>query len=130
MSDSEFLKAFDECAFTSSTWTHEAHLRMGFLILKAEPYEAALARVRAGLQKLNGVIGTTGRGYHETITVAYLRLLKSRLAKAPWISWRGFEEAYGDLFASSYLDKHYSREALDRPEAKTRFVDPDREPLP
>jgi hypothetical protein len=103
---------------------------MALLMLKSFPAPQALTRVRDGLKRLNAVIGVTGRGYHETITVAFLRIVASRLSLSPWTSWQGFQAANADLLASKYLERHYSPERLDLPEAKTAFLEPDRDPLP
>ena len=78
MTDDEFLRAFQECTFTRSEWTHEAHVRMAWLYLTRLPFVEALDRVRCGIRKLNAKIGTPD-GYHETITVAFVRVIANRV---------------------------------------------------
>ena len=47
-------------------------------------------------------------------------------------SWERFRADHADLFVwpSPVLDRHYSPGALGSPEARVRFVPPDRAPLP
>ncbi len=129
MTDDEFLAAFEAAAFTRPEWTHEAHVRMAWLYLTRFPAAEALERVRTGIQKLNTKIGSPD-GYHETITVAFVRVIAARLE--PGEDFPAFRERNPELFdrTLSALLRHYSKERLHSPEARKEFIDPDREPLP
>jgi hypothetical protein len=129
MTDDEFLAAFEACGFARPEWTHEAHVRMAWLYLTRLPFAAALEKVRKGIQKLNGRIGSPD-GYHETVTVAYVRVIASRLADGE--DYPAFRGRHPDLFDRTLaaLLRHYSKERLFSAEARTGFVEPDREELP
>jgi hypothetical protein len=148
MTDDEFLTAFEAAAFTRADWTHEAHIRMAWLYLMRYPAPEALDRVRNGIQKLNAKIGSTtaaqskmrcitlaprpgtSTGYHETITVAFVRVIAGRLEKNE--DFATFRKRNPDLFdrSRSVLLRHYTRERLHSPEAQNTFVEPDLEALP
>src|SRR5262245_30709448 len=93
MTDDEFLKGFEECTIPHDQWTHRAHIRMAYVMLRRDPLETALPKVRAGIQKLNAAQNTPeaiDRGYHETITQAWLRLVASAIAN--YGAMDGFEQ--------------------------------------
>ena len=129
MTDDEFLAAFEAAAIARTDWTHEAHVRMAWLYLTRLPFGAALERVRSGIQKLNGRIGSPD-AYHDTITVAYVRVIASRLRAGE--TYPAFRDRNPDLFDRTFpaLLRHYTKERLDSPEARAAFVEPDREALP
>jgi hypothetical protein len=147
MTDDEFLAAFEAASFTRPEWTHEAHIRMAWLYLMRYPATVALERVRSGIQKLNAKIGSTtpeqqvrcirlasrpgtSTGYHETITLAFVRVIAGRLNSNE--DFATFRKRNPDLFdrARSVLLRHYTKERLHSPEAQNTFVEPDLEPLP
>ncbi len=129
MTDDEFLTAFEAAAFTRPEWTHEAHVRMAWLYLSRCGPAEALERVRGGIQKLNARIGSPD-GYHETITVAFVRVIGSRLTSGE--DFPHFRDRNPDLFDRTLvaLLRHYTKHRLHCPEARRVFIDPDLEPLP
>ena len=129
MSDDDFLAAFEACAFARPEWTHEAHVRMAWLFLTRLPFDAALDRVRRGIQKLNAKIGSPD-GYHETITVAFVRIIASRLR--PGEGYSAFRDRNPDLIDRTLPAplRHYSKERLWSPEARWGFIEPDVVELP
>ena len=64
--------------WTSATFDHEAHFRAAWLCLRAAPFREALGRLRRGLKRLAISAGQPQR-YHETITVAYARLIHRQM---------------------------------------------------
>ena len=129
MTDDEFLAAFEACRLERKAWTHEAHVRMAWLYLTRLPFDEALQRVRSGIQKLNAKIGSPD-GYHETITVAFVRVIASRLRVGE--VYETFRDRHPDLLdrTLSALLRHYTKERLHSPEARKAFITPDREELP
>jgi hypothetical protein len=129
MSDAEFLAAFEAAAIPRPGWTHEAHVRMAWLYLTRFPPDEALERVRVGIRRLNAVIGSAD-GYHETITVAFVRVIAARLA--PGEDYAAFRDRNPELFDRTLasLLRHYTKERLHSPEARRNFLPPDLAPLP
>ena len=130
--DREFLRAFEECTVAKSCWTHEAHVRMAWIVLNLEAgYGEGLARIRKSIQRLNSAVESTG--YHETLTVAFTQLIQYRrqLGDSTW-SYEEFLRNNEDLAVRSplVLARNYSSELLAQPASKGTFVAPDRRDCP
>jgi hypothetical protein len=148
MSDDEFLRAFEECTLDRTDWTHAAYVRMAWLYLtRIESDAEVFDRVRNGIKKLNAKFVYRQQitcmrrlakepdprgldGYHETITVAFVTVIASRIR--PDEDFAAFQERNADLFDRKFpaLLKHYSPERLYSSAAKMEFIEPDLEPLP
>lgn len=128
MTDAEFLAAFEACTVPRADWTHEAHVRMAWLYLTRFPFPDALHRIRTGIQRYNNSLG--GTGCHDTITVAYARVIASRLDRRE--GYEAFRGRNPDLFdrIMAVLRTYYSEGRLKSDKAKAAFVEPDLRPLP
>ena len=132
--DDQFLTTFEERTLPFRQWTHRAHLRVAWLFLSRLPYDVALDRMRSGIQAYNAahrVPDGPDRGYHETTTVAFMRLIHARLNHgATATSFDEFCSAHPDLLDKHVLLQFYSRERIMSAEAKHGFVEPDLCPFP
>lgn len=125
--DKRFLESFEQCSLGAKCWTHEAHVRIGWLILTtSDTFDVALSRLRNGIMQFNA--SNNSIGYHETITVAFARIIDSRLQCDE--SWQEFSTRNLDLFDKACLGRHYSRELLASELAKSKFIDADLIALP
>ena len=131
MTDAELLAAFESCTLPKAEWTHEAHIRTAWLYLTNHPFDTALHSIRSGIQKYNLSLGNT-TGYHETITVAFARLIASSIHRTPSVPFRTFTMKNPELFCKSPspLLQYYSKARLASPDAVSGFVEPDLSPLP
>jgi hypothetical protein len=132
MDHQKFLEAFESATLTKAEWTHEAHILMGWLYVQHYGnWERALPVVRAGIQKLNAAINH-GVGYHETITVVFLRVIDSYWKESCETDWEKFKQTYPELFnyRKPILAKYYTKARIFSEEARLQFIEPDREPLP
>ena len=129
ITDDEFLAAFEACTLPRPLWTHEAHVRMAWLYLTRLPFADALERIRGGIRRYNTSLGNAA-GYHDTITVAYARLVAARIA--PGEDFANFRARHPELFdcTLSALKRHYSEARLQSPEAREQFIEPDLRELP
>lgn len=137
MSDDELLHAFRTCALTHSEWNHRAHVRVAYLYLQQYGYELALQEFRTGIQKLNAshqVPESATRGYNETITVAFLRLVWATIGAygrvLPTPNSDAFCDEHTQLMSKHDLRLFYSPERRLHPDAKYGFVEPDLAKLP
>lgn len=95
----------------------------------------ALARLRTGISQLNDSHGTPNsatRGYHETITRAYVHLLAEFLDSVPRtmpLAERVARLLASRLAAKEALLQFYSRERLMCSEARATWIEPDLLPL-
>lgn len=129
IADEELLRRFEAQAFTNDAWTHRLHVRIGYLYLVAHPFDVALGKVRSGIQALNAanqVPDTPTRGYHETITIAWLALIDAMLAaRGPAEDSEAFLDREPYLAVSSLLRLYYSKGGGTGPAGKRVFVEPD-----
>lgn len=127
------LRAFESATLPQPDWTHRAHLEVAFNYLSRLPFSTARKCLRDGIRRLNASHGNVG-GYHETITIAFARVIRSRIEAEPlWLHSADFIEAHPGLVepdALAPLGPHYTRELLLSPAARESFVEPDRAPLP
>lgn len=129
MTDDDFLAAFEAAAIPRPEWTHEAHVRMAWLYVTRFPTAQALGLVRTGIRKLNARIGSPD-GYHETITVAFVRVIASRRERdEDYPTFRGRNPDLFDRTLTALL-RHYTKDRLHSPEARRAFVEPDVAALP
>src|SRR5204863_1612944 len=112
---------------THAEWNHRAHIKLGYLYLCRHPLEEAIPRVRAGIQALNAVHQapeTLDRGYHETITQAWLRIIHCTLCEyGPAANADAFLEEQAQLSQKHTLRLFYTKERLRSAQAKREFVE-------
>lgn len=124
MTDGEFLRAFEDT--TLEPFHHRDHLRATFLYLGQFGEEETRVRLAAAILRYADARGGAEK-YHQTITLAWIRLVAlasqnaedfdTMLAAQPW------------LLDKNSLARYYSPAALQSPEARQGWVEPDREPL-
>jgi len=126
--------AFDAAAVPSAEWTHRAHVTVAVHHLHAYGFREGSERVREGILRLNaanGVPQTPTRGYHETITRVYLRVLGDFVARAPAADVATLANAaWRELGDPALPLRWYSKERLMSWEARTGWVEPDLAELP
>ena len=121
---------FADCSLPCVEWTHRAHLTVGLWTLREHAADEALRRIRAGIQRYNaacGVVTTPTRGYHETITCFYMRVIGNYLATlADHTDWLAVTNRLLDRYGTPDLPfAYYTRERLMSPEARANWVEPD-----
>lgn len=134
LTDAELLVQFEGCTLPAERWHHAEHIRIAYLYLRRHPFPEALDRMRAGLKALNtaqAVPESLDRGYHETLTVAWLRLVHVILGEyGPAETADAFLEQHPELSQRKSLRLFYSRDRILSWQAKAEFVAPDLAPLP
>jgi hypothetical protein len=130
----ELLRRFEDCTLPREEWTHAAHLTVALWHLLQFDWPEAVARVRAGIKRYNaahGIVETPTGGYHETLTIFWLRAVRAYL-DAERNEARALVHLANELAATH--DKalplsYYTRERLFSPEARAAWVEPDLRPL-
>jgi GNAT superfamily N-acetyltransferase len=128
-----FAGRFERCSLAKEEWTHAAHLTVAIWNVSRYAEPVAVARVREGIKRLNESLGgknTATSGYHESITVSWMRLAGAFLARDPS---RPIDDAARAFVAYGERDvpfRYYTRERLMSSEARLGWVEPDLAPLP
>ncbi|MEM7707716.1 MAG: hypothetical protein AAF358_19345 [Pseudomonadota bacterium] len=105
---------------------HSAHLQAGWECIQKENPEGP-RKLASSLYALADSAGAPER-YHATITGAFLTLIAA--SARPGESFDDFLAKNPDLSRRDCLERYYSRARLTLPEARRRFLMPDRRPLP
>jgi hypothetical protein len=115
-------------------WTHAAHFAAAMWVLTHANLvaERDMPTVIRRYNEATGTRNTDTTGYHETITLASIRVARSFLSDR---TDAGRAEALRELLASPFgrsdwLLAYYSRERLFSVEARRRWLEPDLSPLP
>ena len=128
MNDSEWMEAFERCTLANDSFHHADHVRMAFLYLQKYAPLEALRRFSLALARLAAAHGKPNL-YHETITWAFLLLIRERIARSnsPQ-TWAEFSAANTDLLRwdDNILKKYYRPETLASELAKSVFLFPDK----
>lgn len=131
--DADLVAAFETAALPAEAWNHRAHVRVAFAFVRQSDFNSALARMRTGLRALNAahrVPHEVDRGYHETITVAFMRLIYAACRQQVFASSAEFCNRHPELMKKDALLHYYSHGRLASLEAKEAFIEPDLNPLP
>ena len=124
MNDEEFLAALQSCTLPEAEFTHAAHVRAAYLYLCDGSFGQAIDRMAAAIRRYAASLGKPDR-YHDTITVGFLTLIRTRLCeRGDAGDWRSFAAANPDLLDRRLLLRHYPRQQLQSPLARRVFVLP------
>jgi hypothetical protein len=130
------VKDFEAGRLVKGEWHHAEHLAICFWYLYRTDLLAAIFRLKLGILKYNerdGVPQTIERGYHETITLFFVKLVKKYVD--------GIDRSHGSLIEKlnpfleihksfvSTLWQYYSRPRLNSLEARIQWLEPDLRPL-
>lgn len=128
MTDDEFVARFEDGSLANESFHHADHVRMAFVYLLRYPALEALQRFSSALVRF-----ATAKGkpqlYHETITWAFLLLIRERIVRAGiQQTWTQFAAGNADLlnWQDSVLKKYYREETLASDLARSSFVFPDK----
>jgi hypothetical protein len=126
LSDCEFLERYEAHALDG--FSHDDHVRMAFLYARRGGAAAAVAGARR-IRGLAEALGATGK-YHDTLTVAWARVVAHRALQSDAPTFEEFLEAHPQLRRRDLLSAHYTRDLLFSPAARMAFIEPDLVALP
>lgn len=128
----DFLAAFESGILPKERWTHAAHILTGACYVHALGEASAIARMRDRVSAYNLAVGgqnTPTSGYHETVTVFWIKLIAGNLSGTPTRS--GFAHQAVAQFVSRrnlYAD-FYDFDILASTEARRTWIPPNLRPL-
>jgi cellobiose-specific phosphotransferase system component IIA len=130
----ELVRRFEDCTLPRVEWTHASHLTVALWHILQYDWPEATARMRRGIKRYNaahGIQTTPTGGYHETLTLFWLRAVRAFLEEGRNEARRLVRLA-NELIASADRSlplAHYTRELLFSPDARANWVEPDLKPL-
>ena len=124
-----FLAAFEGCTLPKERWTHGAHLLTGACYVHRFGPDAALERMRVCVRRYNESVGgknTDTSGYHETITVMWIRLLDGLRREVGAMERAEFARLAVERFAGEkdVFKRYYDFDVVGSVEARREWVEP------
>jgi hypothetical protein len=131
MTNEEIIEEFEKSRAPGGFFHHADHIRVAFAYLSQCPVLEALQKFSDALRRFAVAQGKPHL-YHETITWAYLFLIRERMLRAddPQ-TWEEFAAQNSDLLTwdkgtSGVLAQYYQPETLASPAARAAFLLPDK----
>jgi hypothetical protein len=124
-----FLAAFEGGRLPKTEWTHAAHLLTGACYVHSFGQDAALKKMRECVRRHNESVGTKNSetsGYHETITVMWLRLLDGLRCEAESMERAQFAALAVERFAGrrDVFREYYDFDVVGSTEARLTWIEP------
>lgn len=124
------VSAFEACSFHPSEFRHYQHLTVALWYVWHFPPDEATARMTTGIRRLAETYGKMG--YHETITLFWLRIVTNFVAEhrgkcSLTATVNAIIERCDD---QNLIRQFYSAELLATDKAKAAWVEPDLKALP
>lgn len=123
------ILAFEDCRLPRSEWTHPAHLTVALWYLTHYSETEATNYIRDGIQKYNSAMGiktTKDSGYHETLTIFWIRIVSQFLTTQPHKETLNLANKLIQNYANKNLPfEYYSHDLLMSWSARINWVEPD-----
>lgn len=125
----KFLAAFEAGTLPKERWTHAAHLLTGACYVHALGETAAIDRMRLCVKRYNVAVGgqnTKTSGYHETITIAWIKLLARLLRECEPIDRSAFAALAVTRYQGdrSIWERYYDFDLVSSVEARVTWIPP------
>lgn len=124
------VTAFEDCVLPRPCWTHQAHLTVALWYLTHFSEAEAIRYMRDRICKYNAAVGienTKNTGYHETLTLFWMRIVLHHLACKSKDYF--FVDLANNLIATYNNTElpleYYSRNLLLSAAARISWVEPD-----
>ena len=126
LSDNHLLTRMERATLDSKVFTHEAHLRWGWLLLEKFELDKAVLNACVQLKRYTCSLGASDK-YNETVTIAAIRAIHHFRLKYPSQSFPEFISKAQRLKTSfkELLGLHYSQDIFELKMAKERYLEPD-----
>ncbi len=127
----ELVRGFEFGTLPRAEWTHRAHLTVALWYCLRYSETESVRLIREGIKRYNhahGIITTRESGYHETLTLFWMRLVRRYLKEVSTIDCtlavlaNDLYERCGD---KSLPLTYYTRERLMSFEARVNWIEPD-----
>jgi len=109
---------------------HRQHIQLAFIAGRRHGAGAVADLMREWIREIAAAHGAPHK-YHETMTVAWARLVAHHVASDPLVTdFDEFAARYPALLDKTLLGRHYTPDVLGSAEARAGWVSPDVLPFP
>lgn len=128
LDDASFVAEFESCRFPANQFRHADHLRLAWIYIRKYDYQDAETRMRHSIRRFASHVGAD-RKYHETITIAWMRMVHAAAESCPELDFVDFAAAHRCLLNKEAVFEFYTREHLMSDVARQTWVEPDLKPI-
>ncbi|MHA7775114.1 hypothetical protein [Roseibium sp. M-1] len=118
-------ESFEAGTLEASGFSHVDHIGVACQLLQKHDFLDAAARYGRALRTLAAGAGVPEK-FNTTITLSFLGILSERMADTPHDSFGEFLQKNPDLLSRALMSRWYSDARITSPDARTRFLLPDR----
>lgn len=131
----DLVRAFESCEISRHAWDHAGHIAVALVYATEIGEDAGTERMRSALlhfARFNNIVPSPGRGYHETLTRFWMRMVVVVAAEldAGKPLFARANAAIERLADKNLAKRYYSPELLASDEARNGFVTPDLAEIP
>jgi hypothetical protein len=127
--DEGYRTALGEVLAGSGRFGHREHLMLAWSYLRSTDPETSELWMRSAIRHLAAVHGTPDK-YHETLTLAWTRLVAAHLDSCDRPTFAEFMSENPALLDAGLPERHFSPTTLWGARARREWVEPDLSPLP
>ena len=126
LSDKEFSHQFANLSLEPGLFTHEAHLRLAWIHIREYGVEQAIENICRQIKKFDKTHGD-GTKYHETVTVAAVKMVNHFIQKSNNSNFQDFIHEFSRLKENfkDLLNAHYSFDLFSFEKAVRQYIEPD-----
>jgi hypothetical protein len=127
MSNKNLLYQFERGEIAEHSFHHADHVRLAFAYLSEYPALTALDNFTNALRRFAASRGKPDL-YNETVTYAYLFIIRERMARSEGVRWEEFALQNADLLVwkGGILTRYYRESTLQSDLARRVFLLPDK----
>lgn len=128
------INKFKNCTLPRCEWNHFAHLIVALSYLTQYEEKQAINLIRKGIQEYNktmGIKSTKNSGYHETLTLFWIHMVRRYLfVVGKSSSLLRLANELIDTYGNKNLPlEYYSRDLLMSCAARNHWIEPDLKPI-
>ena len=127
--DEAFVAAFHAHQVSNQGFHHRDHLRLAWVQIRRLGLEQASEVVTKGIRHFATHHGSAER-YNDTMTRFWLRVVNLGISRHPELTFDELLAAEPHLLDKSLPFRHWSRERMNRDDAKQHWAEPDLRPMP
>lgn len=126
LSDTEFKNQFANCTLNSTLFSHEAHLRLAWILINDLGLEKAEETIQNQLQNFVASLGEKNK-YHTTVTIVAMKAVHHFMQHSKTTNFKAFiiENPKLKSHFKEMINRHYSIDIFASEKAKSYFLKPD-----
>jgi len=130
LNDQEFSQQFAACTLDPALFSHEAHLRLAWILLSQNELRRASALLCQQIKNFDQHFGD-GSKFHRTLTEAAVRAVYHFKQKSQSDNVRDFLNEFPRLGShfKEIIAQHYGFDLFSHSEARHRYIEPDLVPF-